>query len=210
MSEEPTNEHIKLYDGIAAWYVETYYNDMSDGEWLDVFCAAISTGSTIADVGCGPGQYARYFRLKGFEVFSVDISSEMLRVGKALDPQLRPVLSDINQLPFEGGSLDGLLIAYTLEHVKSEEIDEIVLELSRCLKPSGVIALMVKCGTGRYRFESSVLPGTGGFVQLWEPRGLSSIFEKHGFSTLMIRKKPPVLREEFLHERGYVLLRKNG
>src|SRR5712691_8523951 len=148
------NPHRRLYDGIADWYVRTFYTDLSDEDWLGLFEEIVPGGSVIVDVGCGPGQYARRFRENGRAVVSVDLAERMLAVGRRFDPQLIPVVADIGEMPFKVGTIGGVLAAYTLEHVRRDETPAVFRGIADALSPGGALGLMVKCGQGAYEFHS--------------------------------------------------------
>jgi len=197
-----------LYDGIADWYVRTFYTDLSDEDWLGLFEEIVPGGSVIVDVGCGPGQYARRFRENGRAVVSVDLAERMLAVGRRFDPQLIPVVADIGEMPFKVGTIGGVLAAYTLEHVRRDETPAVFRGIADALSPGGALGLMVKCGQGAYEFHSSLVPGARGYVQLWDLDELSEELGHFGFEAVFMDKKAPVSPEEFNHERGFLLARR--
>jgi SAM-dependent methyltransferase len=208
MTSRQTNPHRQLYDGIAEWYVRTFYGDMSDGDWLKLMIRTLPSLGVVADVGSGPAQYARIFRDQGYRVVSIDIAERMLAVGGQIDPDINPVAGDICAIPLVAESLVGLIAAYTLEHVSREHAAEAFRGMSRVLAVGGVVALMVKCGQGSYEFHSTLVPGARGYVQLWELDELSRELAKVGCTTLFKDMKAPVSPEEFDHQRGFILARK--
>ena len=208
MTSSGVNPHRHLYDGIAEWYVRTFYSDWSDVDWLGLMLKILPKGSIVADIGCGPGQYARLFREHGHSVVSVDISERMLSVGRRFDPELVPVVGDISSIPLESNSLGGILAAYTLEHVQRDDTPEALESMTRALAPGGAIGVMVKCGVGSYGFQSTLVPGAKGYVQLWDLDDLSQELEAVGCQTVFSDQKAPISSEEFNHQRGFILARK--
>jgi SAM-dependent methyltransferase len=53
-------------------YIRTFYDDLSDIDWLRALSAAVPHRTLIADIGCGPGQFARNFSRAWFPVVSID------------------------------------------------------------------------------------------------------------------------------------------
>ena len=202
------NTHRALYSGIAEWYVRTFYSDFSDIDWLKLFAQVLPDHAVIADIGCGPGQFAQFFRRLGHPALSMDLAERMLEQGKLLDRELVPVVADISHIPLRNSAIGGILAAYTLEHIRRAEIDAVLWELARVIQPGGALALMVKCGTGFYEFRSSLVEGARGYVQLWELGELSKLVSTAGFETIFIDQKAPTSPEEFDHERGFLLARR--
>ena len=53
------------------------------------------------------------------------------------------VVCDIRKLPFEDDSVDGVYASHVLEHFYSHEIDDVLSEWKRVIKPGGKIILAV-------------------------------------------------------------------
>jgi SAM-dependent methyltransferase len=90
-------------------------------------------GQHIVDLGCGPGFYTRALRERGAEVVPVDNDAEELAL--AGDPPEGAVIADATKLPFEDGSVQGVLCSNMLEHTADAEA--VVAEIARVLRPGG-------------------------------------------------------------------------
>ncbi|MGY0288298.1 MAG: class I SAM-dependent methyltransferase [Candidatus Methanodesulfokora washburnensis] len=77
-------------------------------------------GRRVLDAGCGPGRNSKYFLDVGSDVFSVDISIEMLRIARKMIPDAELVQCDITSLPFKNNAFDCILLVATLHHVPSK------------------------------------------------------------------------------------------
>jgi tRNA (cmo5U34)-methyltransferase len=105
----------------------------------------------VLDVGCGAGNYTLKLLEKvpaGANVTLIDLSRPMLdraveRVGKVARPGVvTPLQGDIRELAprFEPGSLDVILAAAVLHHLRGDEEWEAVFALfHRALRPGGSI-----------------------------------------------------------------------
>ena len=205
-SIESGRMHRGLYQAIASWYADVFYDDLSDADWISEFVRATPPG-TIVDLGSGPGQYARLLRSDDSRVVSLDIAYEMLRLGIELDSELLPVVADAHQLPLAKSSISGVLAAYTLEHVSADDLCDVLASLINAMTPGATLGLMVKCGAGAYGFHSTLAPGQRGFVQLWDLTDLAKILVFLGFEIVAQRTKAPISPHEFQHERGFILAR---
>lgn len=101
-------------------------------------------GQLIIDAGCGPGTYGIMLAQKGNEVIGVEISPEGARVAKERADTKKvsflPVNGDLEKLPFHDNSFDICFCGWVLHHFP--DINGVVVELTRVLKPGGRIILV--------------------------------------------------------------------
>lgn len=159
----------------ADW-VKSYYRDIETYDWVDVAdrfagpeaifhrlrARAIRRltrayqGMTFLDAGCGTG-----LNLRNLPPGSVglDLNPRNIALVEARLPQFRAVLGDIESMPFENESFEGVLCTEVLEHVPNPDIA--VAEIWRVLKPGGVLIGSVPAHSPvwRLRFLSSTCPG---------------------------------------------------
>jgi SAM-dependent methyltransferase len=90
-------------------------------------------GQTVVDLGCGPGFYTAALRDRGATVVPVDNSEEEMRL--AGEPPEGAILADAGDLPFQDGTVDGVVCSNLLEHTPDAEA--VVREIERVLRPGG-------------------------------------------------------------------------
>lgn len=134
------------YDKIADVYTKQYFDDLSDTPYIDRFLDKLKPGSKILDVGCGPGQFTKYMLSKGFEVVGVDLSEEMLSTAKKMVPKGIFKNMDMRVLDFDDMSFDGLLVAYSLIHIPSDDIPKTLKGFTRVLKADGYVEVIAQKG----------------------------------------------------------------
>lgn len=102
------------------------------------------TGTKALDFGCGAGRSTRFLRQLGFNVTGVDISEDMLRIARALDPSgdYRLVPGD-NLTEFEAESFDLIASLFTFDNVPSAAKVRIFSDLRNLLCPAGTIVSVV-------------------------------------------------------------------
>src|SRR5688572_8637924 len=104
------------YDRVAAEYAIRIYDELAgkpfDRAILDRFAALAGPLGPLCDLGCGPGQVARYLRdhapRPGPEVFGIDLSPEMVDEAQRLNPDLRFEQGTMLALDFEDEQLGGI------------------------------------------------------------------------------------------------------
>jgi len=112
---------------------------------LDLFD---SGGSTILDIGCGPGEMIKDLRSKGCRVVGIDIADGMLKVAREnLGSEMNSGLvdlgcGDIENLSFKDETFDGIICAGVIEYLDGDA--KALRELNRILRKDGKLILTVR------------------------------------------------------------------
>jgi ubiquinone/menaquinone biosynthesis C-methylase UbiE len=124
---------VKFYDAIATFY-RTQVIRRNLEHWL---FRTYPAGARLLHAGCGSGGVDSGLHNRMI-VTAVDISSAAITVYGANNPGAAAVRqADIFALPFEAGSFDGAYNLGVLEHFTIEEIERILAELNRVIRPGG-------------------------------------------------------------------------
>jgi trans-aconitate methyltransferase len=80
------------YDRVAADYTARVYGELAhkplDRALLERLAAAVGELGPICDLGCGPGQVARYLHDQGAQVLGIDLSPGMVAEAQRLNPDI--------------------------------------------------------------------------------------------------------------------------
>jgi 2-polyprenyl-6-hydroxyphenyl methylase / 3-demethylubiquinone-9 3-methyltransferase len=92
----------------------------------------------VLDVGCGAGFLTNRLAQNGHDVTGIDLSANSLVVAQKHDStqSVKYLEADAYALPFPDNSFDSVSCMDFLEHV--EDVDSVVAEISRVLKPQGL------------------------------------------------------------------------
>jgi ubiquinone/menaquinone biosynthesis C-methylase UbiE len=99
----------------------------------------LQPGELVVEVGAGTGNFLALFEQAGARV-ALDLTPEMLRVGRRRHPAIEAVCCDGAHLPLPDASVDLCCSAQALHHMK--EPLPIVSEMRRVTKPAGRILLV--------------------------------------------------------------------
>ena len=113
-------------------------------------------GGRIFDYGCGSANNCIFFMQQGYEVYGVDTAEtslamiqdnlEMYHIDPAMVERFSVIPTEFAPLPFEDQYFDVIVSNQTLYYLASEEhIKKICKELSRVLRPGGVV-FFTMCG----------------------------------------------------------------
>jgi ubiquinone/menaquinone biosynthesis C-methylase UbiE len=108
----------------------------------------------VLDIGCGPALMSSALLARGFRVWGIDASAEMIRLGRERflrqPPELRPQLQrgDAERLPFANGSFDAAICMGALEYLP--DYGAAIEEMHRVLRPGGIALITVPSRVSAY------------------------------------------------------------
>lgn len=141
------------YDKIAGEYGRRSFEELvhkpADCHILDIFSQRAQ--GIVCDLGCGPGQVARYLADRGREVVGVDVSAGMVAEARRLNPDVSFLLADMRQLPVEDEVWGGIVAFYSLIHVPRNGVPNLLKELWRVLQPGGQLLVSFHLGNTMHR-----------------------------------------------------------
>lgn len=194
------------YNGLVDEYVSEFFNDLTDAPWIDRLLGSLPARSCILDVGCGPGNFSAYIASRGHRVTGIDISTAMIERARMLVPTGDFRVMNMSRLRFSANSFDGLLVAYSFLHVPKRHAKNVLHEFCRVLKPRGVLALMVKEGTGHHNLPSPLVAGRYCFVELWREETLSQLLKETGFDLILKDSALPKSLKELPYRKFFFLM----
>lgn len=146
-----TNDVIENWDKEAPEWDKNirkpgYYVNIENGysRFLDFIEKGIpvsnrDTHLVALDSGCGTGSIADMLKNKGYQVFGVDISPEMLRFAHKDPASVQYVLANSLDLPYLDNRFDVVCTrGVLLSHVGKKYMDVFIREHNRVLKNSGL------------------------------------------------------------------------
>jgi SAM-dependent methyltransferase len=158
------------------------------------FCS-FPKGARLLDVGCGEGASVSYLGKKNnFVVSGIDASSRLVADGLGNDPDLPLMVGRAEELPFDDGSLDGVLCECVLSLLTDPA--KALREIYRVLAPGGYLILsdiyLMGAVDPGYRSEGKA----DGCLKGALPIGLTaSMLEEAGFDILLREDHTRCLKE---------------
>jgi len=141
-----------VYDRVAEHYATEFFEELKrkpfDCQLLDQFAESVSGAGVVCELGCGPGQVARYLKDRGVDMRGVDLSPEMVRVAARLNPDVSFSQGDMLALNFPDHSLAAIVLFYSIIHIQRETVTRAFQEMSRVLTPNGKLFLAFHGGEG--------------------------------------------------------------
>jgi len=139
------------YDQVAVEYADRFKDEMDykpfDRDCLDRLAREVGSLGPICDMGCGPGQIARYLHLHGVDTLGVDLSPRMVAEAQRLNLEIHFHQGDMLSLPDANNSWGGIAAFYCIIHIPREQVVDALREMKRVLKPGGILLLTFHIGT---------------------------------------------------------------
>ena len=127
---------MKDYFKDDEYWKEHINKDLEDDMWIDEYKDYLSNGICL-DLGCGIGQYTKWFMNHGYEVVSADISKIALDKVKEFNNDVVNV--DMREkLPFEDNKFDLVFANLSIHYFSDLETKNLIDEINRILKKDGL------------------------------------------------------------------------
>jgi SAM-dependent methyltransferase len=129
------------YASAAGLYIELFGTSrQAHPDDLDFIGRHLSApAGAVLDVGCGPGHLTDHLRSLGADASGIDLVPEFIAHAKATHPTGNYRLGSMRNLDAGNGSLAGILAWYSLIHVPPPDLDLVLAEFGRVVRPGGTL-----------------------------------------------------------------------
>lgn len=200
------------YDMVSHEYAEKFKDEMDDKPFdrdcLDQLAREVSELGPICDMGCGPGQIARYLHRKGVKTLGVDLSSKMVAEAQRLNPEIPFHQGDMLSLPDEDNSWGGIAAFYCIIHIPREQVVDALREMKRVLKPGGVLLVTFHIGTEIKHFDQWWDKPVSLDFAFYLPDQMEGWLKEAGYELMRTFIREPNPEVEVATKRAYIFARK--
>jgi ubiquinone/menaquinone biosynthesis C-methylase UbiE len=203
------------YDKLADEYATHLFGELKDKpldqELLSRFASAVRGRGEVCDMGCGPGQIARYLHEAGATVFGLDLSPGMLEQARKLNPDIRFRTGNMLALELEDQSLAGIAAFYAIVSLPEESLALVFREMHRVLQPSGLLLLAFHVGHEVVQVQELWGQPLAMEFFFFQPSAIRQYIEAAGLEIEQIIERGPYAPEvEHQSHRAYIFARKPG
>jgi SAM-dependent methyltransferase len=200
------------YDRVAGEYAARIFDELAgkplDRALLDRFADETRRRGLVCDLGCGPGQVARYLHERGVEVVGVDLSPGMVEEARPLNPGLRFEQGTMLALDFLDDSLAGVAAFYSIVNVPREVQPLAFSEIRRVLTPGGLLVVAFHVGERDIHLDEWWDSAVSIDFLFFAPIGIEARLVEAGFLVEDVIEREPYPEVEHPSRRAYVLARK--
>jgi SAM-dependent methyltransferase len=201
------------YDRVAEDYAAHFRDELAhkpfDRKMLDWLVEKVGDAGPICDMGCGPGQIARYLRDRGAAVCGVDLSPEMVRHARIANPDVAFQQGDLLDLSgVADESYGGIAAFYVIVHVPHASLPRALSELARVLRPKGTLLLTFHVGSEVVHRDEWWGKEVNVDFLFFETAAMKKQLESSGFTLEEVIERDPYPDVEYPSRRAYVFARK--
>lgn len=216
MPPKTINDVESGYDRIADEYARRIYDELRskplDRELLDRFAESVGTTGLVCDLGCGPGQVARYLQGRGLQVCGDDLSEGMLQRARQLNPDIEFYPGDMRALPVPDNTWAGIAAFYAIVNLSLVEVSQSLQEMIRVLKPGGRLLLAFHLGDDGAQIEDNIWDlGVSLDFTFFRASTILEYMRDAGFEIDEVIERDPYAPEvEYQSRRAYIFAHKPG
>jgi SAM-dependent methyltransferase len=188
-------------DGVATVYTDHVAGALDDQPldraMLTAFAEMVgSAGSSVLDVGCGPGYVTAFVSSLGVDIAGVDLSPTMVALARERHPRLMFEVGSMADLGRPDASVAGVIGWYSFIHIPPDQLAAVMCEIRRVLAPGGYLLLACHgtetTGEATCVFDHAVLP-----AYRWSPDHLSDLLRGNAMQELARISRRPSNGERF-------------
>ena len=119
------------------YWKENIDKKLEEDLWIDEYKSFLNKQGLCLDLGCGIGQYTKWFMNYGYDVISSDISNIALSKVKEFNDKV--VNLDMREdLPFEDNKFDIVFANLSIHYFNDSDTKKLMNEIKRILKKDGL------------------------------------------------------------------------
>jgi len=210
MTEEKS-EIEASYDRVVKRYVDEFLDELQrkpfDRELLDQFAESARGQGKVCEIGCGPGQIARYLNDREVSMYGIDLSEEMIKWARCLNPDISFQRGDMRALEISDASLAGIVCFYAIIHLEREDVPRALSEMHRVLKLGASLLLSFHGGEGELHRDQWYDMPVSIDICLFEREEMAGYLEAAGFEVERIVDRE-AYEFEYPTRRVYAFARK--
>lgn len=199
------------YDLIADEYVARIFNELKDKpldrQLLDRFAVSVRNVGLACDMGCGPGQVARYLHERGVTMCGVDLSPTMVEQARILTPGVEFQQGNMLALDVPDETWAGIAAFYSLIHIARIDLPQALGELRRVLKPGSLLLIAFHIGDETLHLDEWWGHAVNVDFHFFRPAEMTAFLQDAGFEIEEVVERDPYPEVEHQSRRCYIFAR---
>ncbi len=182
------NKTLFAYNNSASAYEDKFSKNLTYRNHALSFSSFFAEGSSILDVGCGPGLNSALFAEKKMSVTGIDFSEEMVRLAEKNCPEGIFHNKSVEELDTDK-KYDGICLSFIIVHLENKQVEELINTLPHLVKEGGRVYISFMTGK-KPGYELSSFAKDEIYYNYFEVDYIISLFSENGFKLLSSDKDP--------------------
>ncbi|MBN8566781.1 MAG: class I SAM-dependent methyltransferase [Flavobacteriales bacterium] len=164
---DKNKETFNTWNNIASLYQEKFMELDLYNDTYDFICKTIEKPKAkLLEIGCGPGNITKYllFKRPDFDIFGIDIASNMIELAKQNNPTAHFAVMDSRDIHTLDTKYDGIIGGFFIPYLSQTECNELIATSYDLLNKNGLIYLSFVEGDPE---KSDFKVGSGGRVYFY-------------------------------------------
>ncbi|HSK70875.1 MAG TPA: class I SAM-dependent methyltransferase [Pyrinomonadaceae bacterium] len=209
MSEELQSSYDRVAEDYAAQFRDEMDKKPFDRKMLDWFAEKVGDLGIICDMGCGPGQIARYLFDHGAKVCGIDLSPGMVERAQSMNQGISFHQGNMLALANVADNFFGGVAAfYSIIHIPRPLLNQALAELKRVLIPGGVLLLTFHIGQEIKHLDQWWGKEVSLDFIFYETEEMKEQLKTVGFELQEVIEREPYPEVEYQSRRAYIFARK--
>lgn len=200
------------YSRVAEEYAQRIFDELKDKpldrQLLDRLAERTRGKGVVCDLGCGPGQVARYLHERGVEAMGVDAAAGMITLAQRLNPAIPFVQGNMLALDVPDSTWAGIAAFYSLIHIHRADMPQALAELKRVLRSDGLLLLTFHIGDETIHLDEWWEKLVNLDFHFFQPAEMAAFVTSAGFILEETIEREPYPDVEHPSRRCYILARK--
>ena len=177
-------ETFNTWNKMADLYEEKFMDLPIYNESYDRFCESIAMNGRILEIGCGPGNIARYLLDKSptFQLKGLDVAENMIQLARKNNPSAEFDVMDIRQLDQLKETFDGIICGFCIPYVSKDECAKLFSDCASMLSENGILYLSFVEGSEEQSGFKTNHSGDGVYFYFHELETIKEQLDSNQFS----------------------------
>ncbi len=202
------------YDAVASEYADRLFHELDgkpfDRKMLDWLIEKVAGYGLICDLGCGPGQIARYLHDHGAAACGIDLSPAMVAQARQLNPDIPFEPGNMLALAATDDTYGGVAAFYSIIHIPHEQVVTALTEIRRVLRPGGVLLLTFHIGSQVVHLDDWWGQTVNLDFNFFERETMKAWLIEAGLTPEEVIERDPYPGTEAQTRRAYIFARKSA
>lgn len=200
------------YSRVADEYALRIFDELGgkplDRQLLTELAERVRGKGVVCDLGCGPGQVARFLHELGVEALGIDAAPGMVEQARQLNPGLVFEVGDMLALDAPNESWIGAAAFYSLIHIPRSDMLQALREIRRVLQPGGWLLAAFHIGQETVHLDEWWERPVQLDFHFFQPQEMVNFLEAADFTIVDVTERDPYPDVEHPSRRCYILAQK--